>query len=289
MFKKILVIKLGALGDFVLATGQCFTVQKMYPDAQIDLLTGPSLVKMARQMGIFDQIYADARTNFKPCDWYRICKKIIADGQYDLIVDFQNSTRTRTKYPFIANLFSHKKLNWQFPHSPIFEEVTFDAPRLDFCQGEEKNFHLLPQRYVIMFPGCSASNVHKRWPKEKYAQLAQKLAERKIASVIVGTSDERAEIDYITQSCEIAVNFMNKASLLDIPKMSQMALCAVGNDTGPTHMASFVGTPSVVLFCRKTENSANHLDNVTNLVGEKIEDISVEQVLQSIEQFSILP
>ena len=74
--------------------------------------------------------------------------------------------------------------------------------------------------------------------------------------------------------------------MLDIPDLAHRAEAVIGNDTGPMHMAELTDTPCVTLFCQKTAKSALDRENVTNLSGEKIEDISPETVLKKL--FSVL-
>ncbi|HBA43779.1 MAG TPA: ADP-heptose--LPS heptosyltransferase, partial [Alphaproteobacteria bacterium] len=54
---RILVIKLGALGDFVLATGPFAAIRQHHADAEITLLTTPPFAAMARQTGFFDHVW----------------------------------------------------------------------------------------------------------------------------------------------------------------------------------------------------------------------------------------
>ena len=104
-----------------------------------------------------------------------------------------------------------------------------------------------------------------------------------IPSVVLGTNAEKEQIDIICQNSK-AVNFLNKASLLDIPALASKSAVIVGNDTGPVHMSCFSKRPAIVLFCQKTAGSANDLPNVTNLIVKDISDISVEQVWNEIEK-----
>ena len=87
---KILIIKLGALGDFIFEMGIMQSIRRMYPCAHITLLTGSIYVPLAEMSGCFDAIEIDNRTrNIK--DWWHICKKILANTEWDYIFDLQGS------------------------------------------------------------------------------------------------------------------------------------------------------------------------------------------------------
>jgi ADP-heptose:LPS heptosyltransferase len=94
----------------------------------------------------------------------------------------------------------------------------------------------------------------------------------------MGTNDEKKEIEAICADNSLAVNFCNKSALLDIPQIAEGALAVVGNDTGPQHMAELSGVPAITLFAKITAFAACKEMHITNLVGEKIEDISVDEV-----------
>ncbi len=302
MIQKILIIKHGALGDLILSTGAMNEIKKRWPTAHFTLLTTSPFVKMMHQCPVFDEILVDDRPTFNMLNWYRVCKDILADGDFDLIFNLQLSGRVQKKYYTLARLMSKKPFCWayfdnngvivkQVAAKPRFFWGTEKIQRLDipwtkgdlsFLKGEQKYFHLLPEKYVLLIPGCSAANAYKRWPADKYAALANKLVEQNIPCVVLGTRAEAEQINEILRLAPTAIDFMDKSSLLDIPALAQRALVSVGNDTGPTHMASLGPNPVVALFCARTAHAARPFDNVTNLIGNDIADISVDQVYDAV-------
>lgn len=301
MVQRILEIKLGALGDFVLTTGAMKTLREHHKQAHITLLTTKPFVKIAEQSGYFDAVIVDPRSR-NPMDWWQICKKTIAEGEFDLIYDFQNNKRTKKRYFNFARLFCRKKLIWacwatggwhvrevQKKHrfslgsiKTYHTPMTFHKPDLTFMHGPETYFNELPEQYVLIIPGCSKAHPYKRWPAENYADLAKRLGDKGIFSIILGTNEEKDVIDTILKGNDKAVSFLNKATLSDIPALAKRALATVGNDTGPTHMAALVGKPCLYLFSERTRKSANHFDNITNLFGENISDISTQTVFDTL-------
>lgn len=298
--KRILIIKLGALGDFIWQTGEMKAICERYPSAHITLMTGAPFIKIAKQTGWFDDYIIDNRT-WNPLDWIRIVSKL-AYGHFDIVFDIQMQNRTKKKYYALSRFFSSQSSMWAFEVRGGFNTIEFtkkcpltwgrtktgfmelvrQKPTLAFCHGENKNFHLLPEKYVLLIPGCSPNHPYKRWPSSMYAELAVSLAKDGIQTVVVGTSAEEVEIKTICAATNQAVNFCNKSSLLDIPDLARRALAVVGNDTGPLHMASVAGAPTVALFCKKTEGSMSKLSNVHNLVKENIADISVQEVMKEL-------
>jgi ADP-heptose:LPS heptosyltransferase len=58
---KILVIKLGALGDFVLALAAMKHIRNAHPKAKITLLTTPPYAALAKASGYFNRVETDGR------------------------------------------------------------------------------------------------------------------------------------------------------------------------------------------------------------------------------------
>ncbi|MEI9890557.1 MAG: hypothetical protein WDN45_08135 [Caulobacteraceae bacterium] len=55
-YRRILVIKLGALGDFVQALRAMAEIRRAHPKARITLLTTPPYVELAQASGYFDAV-----------------------------------------------------------------------------------------------------------------------------------------------------------------------------------------------------------------------------------------
>ena len=134
MKEMILVIKLGALGDFIFATGIMQTIREMYPEAHITLLTGPAYADLAKMSGFFDAIEIDKRTN-NPKDWWRICKKLLANIKWDYIFDLQISARTKKKYYVLARLLTKNPINWGLWSNCGFQ-IKKSSQKLPFLWGK---------------------------------------------------------------------------------------------------------------------------------------------------------
>jgi ADP-heptose:LPS heptosyltransferase len=100
--------------------------------------------------------------------------------------------------------------------------------------------------YVVLLPGSSARHPHKRWPH--YADLAAHLAAAGRRAVVVPGPEEVEECRAIP-----AALLMEGGRVLDFFKLAGVlkgAAFAVGNDSGPTHLAAHLGVPGLGLFGR---------------------------------------
>lgn len=106
--ERILVIKLSAFGDFIMALGPMQAIRNHHRRAHITLLTTRPYVALAEGCGLFDRIIVDER----PKLWqvgrlWRLARRF-RDGQFDRVYDLQTSDRSS----FYYRLFGRKKPEW---------------------------------------------------------------------------------------------------------------------------------------------------------------------------------
>jgi len=92
-------------------------------------------------------------------------------------------------------------------------------------------------------PGASPGRPGKRWPH--YAALAAGLG---LPAVVVGGKAEAPLAAGLTAAVPGAIDLAGRTSLADIGALARRAACAIGNDTGPTHLIAAAGCPTLALF-----------------------------------------
>jgi ADP-heptose:LPS heptosyltransferase len=266
--RRILVIKLGALGDIVLATGPFKAIRAHHPGAHINLLTTPPFADFLRPSGWFDEIWTEDRPKLvEPGKWLALRRRLRASA-FDRVYDLQTSDRSgwyfrlmgpgvRPEWSGIAKGCSHPHANPQrdFMHSIERQREQLamagidDVPDSDlsWVQADIARFNL-PDRFVLLVPGGAPHRPAKRWPAARYSELAQHLAGQGAAPVILGGAAEADIAAAITAACPQAIDLTGRTDLSDIAALGRAAAGAVGNDTGPMHMIAAAGCPSVVLF-----------------------------------------
>ena len=90
--QKILVIKLSALGDFVLAFPAFERIRAAHPGAKITLLTTPPFESLAASSPFFDRVETDGRPQ-GPAAWLGLILRM-RHQHYDRVYDLQNNDRT---------------------------------------------------------------------------------------------------------------------------------------------------------------------------------------------------
>ena len=262
MIPRILVIRLSALGDFVLSFGPFAAIRDHHPDADITLLTTAPFAALAKASPWFDHVLIDSRPA-----WWNLLGLARLGRQlhgYDFVYDLQTSGRSsryfrlaaRPPWSGISAGCSHPQRGDAREHMHTIERQRdqlrlagveeFPKPDLSFLT--ETSTPELPERFALLVPGAAPQRPAKRWPVQNFAELAVALAGRGLTPVVIGAAAEAGLAETIRAACPQTIDLVGKTSLAQIFAVAARATLAVGNDTGPMHIAAAVGCPSVVLF-----------------------------------------
>ena len=294
MSNNILIIKHGALGDLIQITSSLKSIRQKYPDSKITLLTDIKFKFFSDRIIFVDEIIYENRPSFFRIDkWLTIILKIVK-RRFNIVFDLQNSDRTSVYYFFIKlfnskTVWSGNRRGGKFKYHPKnFETIPikdriknqlvlmdieiYDKPDISWMM--KKNIINLPNNdFVILLPGSSLEHKHKRWPAEKFAELANYLKEKKIDSIILGQShSEGEEIKKIKLLAPKIIDFSDQ-DLDCLATTASKAIGAIGNDTGPTFVAAAAGCPITWLL-------SNHTDpNITQLLGSKVNTLKKDNII----------
>ncbi len=102
--------------------------------------------------------------------------------------------------------------------------------------------------YLVVSPG--ANWVHRRWPAERFGEVASLAAERHgLRTLVIGSSADKAIADRLVDaSGGSAVDVTGRTSIRELAVLASRARAFVGNDSGPMHVAAASGCPVVALF-----------------------------------------
>jgi ADP-heptose:LPS heptosyltransferase len=106
----------------------------------------------------------------------------------------------------------------------------------------------LPTRYAVIAAGASV--LEKCWPLENFMAVARSLAAHGLTPVFIGGDTDHAPKQAL-QSAECNSGFIDRIGATTLPGLFDLlahAALFVGNDTGPAHIATALGTPTVVVL-----------------------------------------
>jgi ADP-heptose:LPS heptosyltransferase len=315
--RKVLVIKLGALGDFAQAFGAMATIRGAHPEAELTLLTTPPYAEIARDSGLFDRIETDGRVKTLG-DYWRLFRRLRRE-RYNRVYDLHTSSRTKQyrwffwprfpEWSGISTGASHRQTRKDrnalhnldrladqlhvagiAPAYPLGEAPAPDLSWAVKLAGKDvaKRFGLKPP-YALLAPGASPTGEAKRWPVERYAALAAVLRGQGVWVAVLGGPTEAAAAEQILAAAPGTVDLTSRTRVVDIAGLAAGAALTVGNDTGPTHWAAYAGSPGLMLMARVSR--AGHCEpraRMETLMVDDIKTLGLETVTASLMQQGLI-
>lgn len=282
--QKIAIFRALNLGDFLCAIPAMRALRAHYPRAHITFIGLPAMAEVARR---FPQ-YIDAFTSFPgvpglPEQQYdaRALRQFVNRERkeaYDLVLqmhgkgtisnplvcmlgasncagyfepkNFCPDPRTFMAYPEgIPEVRRHLKLMRFLGIAPKGEALEFPVSPAEWVKLDAlADLHGINQaNYVCVHPG--ARDVRRWWAPGKFTQVADMLAARGATVVFTGTKRERDAVSRIQEKmAHPSVNLAGETELGVLGALIGRSRLLVSNDTGVSHLAAAMGTPSVVIF-----------------------------------------
>ncbi len=263
---RILVIRGGAIGDFVLTLPAIKLLRERFPGAHIEILGHTHIIALAEK-----RFYADAIRSIEERGLARFFVKDAAlpaeltayFGSFDLIVSYLfdpdgvfrgNLTRCQIK-EFIAGPSKltgrkHAAIQLARPLEQIGLHLEDSAARIYPSEADRefaRNFvGNTSESVVALHPGSGSET--KNWPIEKWKELGEYLfSSKRTVLVIAGEADgERLHL-LETAWKNKPVRFARHLPLPHLAALLENSLF-VGHDSGVSHIAAAVGARSILLF-----------------------------------------
>jgi lipopolysaccharide heptosyltransferase I len=286
-FKNILIIKPSSLGDIVLALPALSALGRSFPDARISWLIRPEFAPLLENHPhLTETIFFDrkllAKAWFHPgafCSLISLIRRL-RRKKFDAVFDFQGLLRTAAlawlsgcKNRFgmanareLAHLFYTHKVEQDQDcvhlvdyYLKIVRAAGASDLSVEFVLSQDsgaavsvgtllREHDVEPDKYVVFVPG--STDPDKRWPVERFAALADKIASQFHLSIVAaGATSEGGFIESLKSLAHVPVaNFAGRTSLGELIALLRAARLVVSNDTGPGHIAAALGTPLVLMY-----------------------------------------
>ena len=304
---NILIIKHGSLGDIAQACGAIQDISENHKEDQINLLTTKPYFELFKKNPFIHNVILDKRlSRFNLIYLYllmRTLKKLSIQKVYDL----QNSSRTK----FYKNiLFPKANYNsWsssettlpngtskeQFDKNPVLnrlehqlkisglETVNTMKPNFAWATSDidsiKQEFNL--DKYIVLFPFCSAHLIHKKWPHfNELINLIKNKYNDQLKVVVAPGPSEIKESKLIN-----AISILDNDKALDISRLSSLirdSSFIIANDTGPAHIAAHLGVKGLTLFGKHTTayKVSIERDNFKSIQVDDLKRLSAEKVFE---------
>jgi len=260
---NILVIRLGAFGDFIQSFAPFAAIRAHHAGDRISLLTTAPFADLARLAPWFDTIVLDERPGFWNVVGVSRLKRRLRG--FDLVYDLQTSARSaryfrlagRPRWSGVAPgcALPHANPRRDFLHTRERQREqlemagirVFPPPDLAWLSAGAKPGRI-PAPYAVLAPGAAPHRPAKRWPVRRFGEIAALLAVRGMTPVVIGSAQEAPLAATIRVRAPQAIDLAGRTALADLGPVLAGAACVIGNDTGPMHLATALGRPAIVLF-----------------------------------------
>lgn len=258
----VLVVKLGALGDLLLADGALRDIRARHPRDRIVLLTRRPFAALMARCPHVDEVLADDNAPRWRIDRMAALARRLRSHGFERAYDLQNSRRSgfyrRWLLPGVAWSAGECVSGRGTDATPALERHArqLAAAGIDIVQTRAPRPSWLAEPlpaalaarlrppYAVLLPGASARHPRKRWPG--FAELARLLAADGLQVISIPGPDEMSSLDAMPGDV-----LLDAGRPLSIPQLATVlrgAAVVVGNDSGPTHLAAHLGCRGLALF-----------------------------------------
>jgi heptosyltransferase-1 len=258
---RILIVRLGAMGDILHTLPAAWSMKRSFPNARIAWAVHPKWTDLLQGGGVADEVIAVDRKRWKSLAeaW-----RTLRNEPFDTVIDCQGliqsalvakSARSGRVIGFASPAVREKPAAWFYtaavePRSQHMVERIMELAVAAGAREQSVEFPLpagkpegdLPEgAFVLASPLAGWRS--KQWPVEHYARLAELLTrELGLPLVLNGAPRDAAALRSIPN---IVVHISSVAGLIDA---TRRAAAVVGLDSGPMHLAAALGKPGVALY-----------------------------------------
>jgi len=273
---KFLIIKLGAIGDVVMASSMLHAIKENYSNPHITWVCGKIVYPLLNLMGGIDEFIIIDEEHLLRGKFLSKAKELLKvwwsllGRHFDFIIIGYSDSRYKilTLTCFGKRKTFNRNLSKRFfpvpgrYHGDEYCRLVLDTdgpnlkpailPEVKISTPSNLKSLFVPKTSIViaLAPG-GAKNILsddfiRRWPIKNYVELAERLINDRCKVIITGSpSDEWVCKEF--QNLDI-INLVGKTSLIDILEIYAQCDLVITHDSGPMHLAILAGTNLIALF-----------------------------------------
>ncbi len=265
---KFLVIRGGAIGDFILTLPTLGALRERHPQARIEILGYPHIAELAR-----GRYYADAvrSISYGPMSQFFVPNSILDSdlmgyfGSFDVVISYffdpdgifaENLRRCGIKTLLTASakpINTHAVEHFGLALESLGIELSGLSPKVYFTKEDQvaadrfyRTCNVNPghSKIAAVHPGSGSDR--KNWPLERWIDTVQWLRDEQQCKILLtlGEADDETAAELKPFADIVAENL----PLSELAAILARAALYIGNDSGITHLAAASGTPVMALF-----------------------------------------
>jgi len=298
---RILVIRGGAIGDFILTLPAIAALRQQFPEAYLEVLGYPHIAQLAVAAGLVERVQSIEAGPLAGFFARRgTLSSHLADyfSEFDLIVSylydpdriFQENVARCTTAQFIEaphrpdeNLGIHAAKVYL---KPLERLAIFDAdhvPRLSFEGKKGKELQ------IALHPGSGSER--KNWPEAKWADLmAHFINQSSLNLLLVGGEAEGERLQRLAAALPPRrVRVAQSLPLAELGSLLERCVAFVGHDSGISHLAGAVGLPGLLLWGGSRQEIWKPPSDLMIVLtsNDDLENLSIQEVIQGLQKLNL--
>jgi heptosyltransferase-3 len=298
---KILVIRGGAIGDFILTLPAIAALRNQFPNAHLEVLGYPHIVQLAQAGGLVDRvqsIQARALAGFfarkgaldENLSEYFSEFDIIVSYLFDPDLIFQTNVKLCTSAQFIVG--PHRPNEAEKTHAtqvylkPLERLAIFDADNFPRLHIGPRSLNSVGTSRLAVHPGSGSEK--KNWPEKNWAELLRRLTEStQLDLLLVGGEAEGDLLQRLAAQLPPArIHVAQSLPLAELAEQLQQCAAFIGHDSGVSHLAAALGLPGVILWGDTTEEIWRPPHETISVLKKNggLKQIGVEEVIGELKR-----
>lgn len=258
---KFLWVRFGALGDVLQALTCVSLVKEKFPEVKMSFLTTPPYVEIVKSQPYIDEVLCGEK---RPLGIMFETIKALRKNRYDwvgstfkgshivflnLLSGIKNRLGDSSYFPFLqtGNIYEWANSNNINLHDRSYPSICATEENMIFSKK-------LFSPYVgkkKLFAVIGASKESKKWPLNNWIEFLRPLIADDWTIVLNGHGHKEclfAESIIKEVGRDSILNLVNKLDYMQMAAVVRECDVAVGNDSGPLHMAALSGVPTIGIY-----------------------------------------
>jgi lipopolysaccharide heptosyltransferase II len=275
---KVLIVKIGAIGDAVMALSMIYEIDKRYPNCEITWLCGDIILPLIKRVKRIDRVISLNENKLLRGSKIEQISVILniwiklflmkfdlvinahRDKRYDLLVlttikkEYRSFTGKYRKNQIVQGRYHgseyarlvHNKDDWEMPE-PVFPKILLSEDKeVEKLISESKG------KRIILTPGGAQNlingGIQRKWPIENYVALTKALITKfkDISIILAGSESDRYAITNF-DGLPI-INLIGRTSLIVLIQLYNKCKLLITHDTGLLHLAKLSEIHTIALF-----------------------------------------
>lgn len=308
---SICIVRLSALGDVLMLVPLIRTLQSNFPKTKLTWVISQPAYDLVSGIEGVEFILINKPKHLM--DYWRF-KKLMKDRKFDVLLATQASFRANLLYPLIP---AKRKIGYDsvrakdghhwFVHESIVsgqdhtldgfirfaeklgihhKEIRWDLPISSACEAWARS-HLPIGEGPIVVINPAASKPERSWPADRYIETIRYLQSRWNANIVLtgGPGDQDRKLGNAIVASTSVTNLIGQTKpnqLMALIAKADLMLCP---DTGPSHMAAAVSTPTVAMHAVTSADVSGpyiYRDMAVDCYPEAVEKILKKTMLTNV-------